>query len=210
MKVVLISSAAILSAIAAFILVWQLSGGSYRKEAQIELPCNVVKRHEQKVQVWDALWLDQAGSRNQTNIGWMFTIPRKHYDPEYRELLLSRKWKATGVAQQRQKGEKTSRDFDGLREKRASSIVTYFCIFVLVLSLIRAALDMNSNLKKVCQEQVLLIIPIYSLFPVLFCPPSSPSPFLFFYQETIQPFHRPTKVRRAQTPRPPLPPPQLP
>lgn len=164
MKVLLVSSAALLSAIGAFILVWQLFGGSYRKEAQIELPCNVVQTQQQKVQVWDSLWLDQVGSRNKTNIGWTFTISRRYYDPEYRELLLGRKWKATAVAQQRKKGDKASRDFDGMREKRASSIVTYFCIFVLVLSLIRAALDMNSNLKKVCQGEVLLIIPTYFSF----------------------------------------------
>lgn len=166
---------AVLSAIATFILVWQLFGGSHRKDAQINLPCLSKTTPQLKPAVWNSLWIDGTHNRNATNIGWLFTIPRRHYDPEYRHVLLNRKWKAAAEAaatQQKKKGEKAGRDFDGLREKRASSIVTYFCIFVLVLSLIRAALDMNSNLKKVRPlDDSVLLIPCLFLPPVLFLLP---------------------------------------
>lgn len=155
MKTVLISSAIVLLGITFLLVLWQLFGGHHRKQAQIELPSDVIASSlEPKVYIWDSLWIDPAVNRNRTNVGWIFTIPRKEYDFEYRKILLARKWKAAGIAKQQKKLE-AARDFDGLREKRASSIVTYFCIFVLVLSLIRAALDMNSNLKKVCPRRVL-------------------------------------------------------
>ena len=151
MKTVAISSAAILTAITCFIILRQLFGGAHPKDTsnghsgESQTPEPV-----EKFSLWeDSLWVDKLEAKNKTNIGWLFTIPRHHYDPSYRQVLLSRKWKASEAFQKLQKGEKGPRDFDGLREKRASSIVTYFCIFVLVLSLIRAALDMNSNLKKV-------------------------------------------------------------
>lgn len=170
MKTVLISSAVVLSAISVFILFWHLFSGSGRTEPQINLPSSPQTAEAPKVLLWDSMWVDEAVHRDRTNIGWLFCIPRHFYDPEFRKLLLSRKWRNGGAAagfnqKQQQRGDKAPRDFDGMREKRASSIVTYFCIFVLVLSLIRAALDMNRNLKKVgvAEELQLTLFSSFSL-----------------------------------------------
>lgn len=164
MKTLAISSAIVLSSICLFLLGWRLFGGSHRKEALIDFTSNLEPQEPPKVQIWDTLYVDVAEKENTTNIGWIFTIPRRFYDPVYRQLLINRKWKGS-AAKETSKGVKPARDLDGMREKRASSIVTYFCIFVLVLSLIRAALDMNSNLKKVRMGWTMVINKPSFVFP---------------------------------------------
>lgn len=146
MRTVLVSSAIGLSAIS--ILLWQLFGGNFRKQAEVQLTRSESFLDPPKVLIWESIWKEQGSDENKTNIGWIFTIARRNYDSDYRQTLLNRRWKGSAKPQDA-KGERGGRDFDGMREKRASSLVTYFCLFVLVLSLIRAALDMNSNLQKV-------------------------------------------------------------
>lgn len=156
MKTILVSSALLLGGLCISYAVWQLFGSSHRKQAEMDyLSTSEVGQNRVKEQIWDRMWKERTSDRNKTCLGSLFTLPRKFYDSSYRQTLLHRQWKANsgGVTNKKTPGEGAEkgagRDFDGMREKRASSIVTYFCIFVLVLSLIRAALDMNSNLKKV-------------------------------------------------------------
>lgn len=143
-----LATAIAFSGICISIYLWQLFGGNQRKQAEVQFSRSESSLGPPKVQIWENIWRDQSSDENKTNIGWIFTIARRNYDSDYRQTLLNRRWKASAKSQDGD-GEKKGRDFDGLREKRASSIVTYFCLFVLVLSLFRAALDMNSNLQKV-------------------------------------------------------------
>lgn len=143
------------SGLSVSIFVWQLFGSKSTQAGTTQESEDVVASSEEppteppKNLFWiESFWREHDGEAHKTLRRWIFTVPRLQYDPEYRHVLLQRRarWKTTGS---RRNLSDKAKELDGIREKRTSSLITYFCIFILILSLIRAAADMTSNLKKV-------------------------------------------------------------
>lgn len=132
------------------VIVWQFRAGEIKDVASAE-PLESVGENESSQEAersrmfWSKLWLQDKQDAHKTQLGCIFTLERRFYDVIWakgrRYRLKSSKKPAIG--------DKNKEFNDEIREKRASSLITYFCIFLLVLSLVRAAVDMTSNLKKV-------------------------------------------------------------